>query len=383
MADLHSESEQQSTWNYRGKLGATSALPDSRLDVDTASSLGELEALDLVSDSSDSESHLDSFISSLNRDLEYMRENLIGSKQQRLELVNLVTSLQLPANESQPDLDYQLTRLEISNLITTGMNYIALKQYNEAEEEINQALDLAERTNEELELARCYYWLGRIQVEQRNFSLAYQYFKDARPLRMDYRCLESHTLKFYLEFAKSGGATKLELPFSNPSHVNLGFQLANHYSIDGSGNLSKKRKWESPQTWSRVLRTPRSSRHTLKATNRLNLWYVLTTADDIEPDTSLTVPSMSETSLDELEWAQLARDGSRPPQKKSFTVRCYPRGLASRTRTTDFFTSEQPGENLMSADEWKVLQNHAKNKKVTMAYLANERRKCNDADKRK
>ncbi|KAJ5707682.1 hypothetical protein N7488_007483 [Penicillium malachiteum] len=383
MADL--DSEQQSTWKSRGGSGATGALLDDRPDINAAisSSPGALEALALVPHSSDSESHFDSFTLRLNRDLEYMRENLIGSKLQRLDLMNLITSLQLPANESQSDLDYQLTRLEISNLITTGMNWIALKQYNEAEEQISRALDLAERTNEELELARCYYWLGRIQVEQRNFSLAYQYFKDARPLRMDYRCLESHTLKFYLEFAKSAGATKLELPFSNPSHVSLGFQLANDYSIDQSRNLSKKRKWESPQTWSRVLRTSSSPRPTLKATNRLNLWYVLTRADDIERDNPSTVPSMSETSLDELEWAQPARDGSRPPQTKSFTVRCYPRGLASRTRTTDIFTSEQPGENLMSADEWKVLQNHAKNKKVTMAYLANERRKCNDADKRK
>ncbi|KAJ5733842.1 hypothetical protein N7493_002628 [Penicillium malachiteum] len=380
MADL--DSEQQSTWKSRGS-GATGALSDDRLDINAASSPGALGALTLVPDSSDSESHLDSFISRLNRDLEYMRENLIESKQQRLDLMSLVTSLQLPANESQLDLDYQLTRLEISNLITTGMNYIALRQYNEAEEEINRALDLAERASEELELARCYYWLGRIQVEQRNFPLAYQYFKDAQTLRMDYRCLESHSLKFYLEFAKPGGVTKLELPFSDALHVNLGFELANTYSINDSRDLSKKRKWESPKTWSRVLRTSNSPRHTLKATNRLNLWKVLNTEDDIDEDHSSRTPSKPEISLDELEWAQLEKVRSRPPQKKSFTFRYYPRGLASRTRTTKIFTSEQPGENLMSADEWEVLQKHAKNKKVTMAYLANERRKYNGTDKRK
>ncbi|KAJ5730693.1 uncharacterized protein N7483_005201 [Penicillium malachiteum] len=371
---------EQSTWKPRGRLGAAGSLSDDQPDIDTASNTGALEVLTLASDSSGLESDFDSFASRLGGYLEYMRENLIKSQQQRAELMNLVTSLQLP--EPQPDLDYQLARLEISNLITTGMNHLALEQYHEAEEEINRALDMAEQMNEGLDRARCYYWLGRIQVEQRNFSLAYQYFRDAQPLLIDGRCLESHSLKFYLEFAKSGGSEKIPLPFSDPLHVNLGVELTTNDSIEESKDLSKKRKWDS-QSWSRVLRLSNSPRHTLKSTNRLNMWTVLDAEDYIHPDSSLRsfrMPSKPELNLCEFQWASQA--GSRPPQLESFKFRCYPRGLTSRTRNTKIF-DEQPGENIMSADEWDVLQQHAKNKKVTLAYLANERRKCNDTDKRK
>ncbi|KAJ6016095.1 hypothetical protein N7540_010686 [Penicillium herquei] len=375
-------SEQQSTWKTRGRLGAESALSDGQPDVNAARGPGELEILASSPDLSDSESNLESFASRLGRYLEYMRENLIESQQQRAELMNLVTSLQLP--EPQQDIDYQLARLEISNLIAAGMNYISLRQYDEAEEEINRALDMAERTNEDLDRARCYYWLGRIQVEQRNFSLAYQYFVDARPLLMDDRCLESQSLKFYLEFAKSGGTKELPRPFFDPLHANLGVESRPNDSIHESGDSSKKRKRE---IWSYVLRPSNSPRHTLNPTNRLTVWKVfeLNSEDAIYPDSPLTSPSKPSKlgiSVDEFQWAESAKAGLRPPQLKSFTFRCYPRGLNSRTRSTEIF-DEQPGENLLSADEWDVLQKHAQNKKVTLAYLANERRQCNNTDKRK
>jgi hypothetical protein len=79
-----------------------------------------------------------------------------------------------------------------------------------------------------------------------------------------------------------------------------------------------------------------------------------------------------EASEEGMEWLQAANSRPRPEQRGEFTLRCYPVGLAPRTRSTEIF-SRLPNEILLSAQEWRSLSKLMSNRAITMAYLAKER----------
>ena len=177
-------------------------------------------------------------------------------------------------------------------------------------------------------------------------------------------------------------------------------------------NPSRKRKREA-QLWNVVLR-PASGRiagmrqkqslerSTKKPPGRLHGWIVSDMSDlPLRPkDSSGTSKSVKPASYNELHnnsgllphsteiantvdahhylplegmsWLQTANSRPRLEQLGEFTLRCYPVGLAPRTRPTNLF-SKLPDEVLLSAQEWESLKKLMGNRAITMAYLARER----------
>ena len=192
---------------------------------------------------------------------------------------------------------------------------------------------------------------------------------------MDEECFEGQSLDFYLKCSRPGRSERHQSspPVDYPDEVTEDKRGRNDTRQTSNFLLNKRKR--KAQLWDLVLRPSVSARHTPKKPIVQSVtWMVKSTEDVLHRNNPLTLRPKKGVSSDHAQWLKSATQGPRPTQKQSFTFRCYPRGLAPRSRRTDIF-SEQPEENLLSMEEWATLQEQTKDKKVTMAYLARERQK--------
>ncbi|KAJ5623646.1 hypothetical protein N7490_012251 [Penicillium lividum] len=312
----------------------------------------------------------------LAKDVEEIKSNLMESLKQRQKIMETVFSMQLPAVPSS--FETRFVELGICLALENVMDCLQQKLLPLAKKEAKRALHLAEHQGDEINIARCHYWMGRIELYQRNISSAYKFFMTARPCVMDDKHPEGRSLGYYLSLLSPGVGGTISHP-NNDAFEATSRKGDIHQSGD---NQSRKRKQDG-QISELVLRPLDMVGHTKpgsvtmkrppKPTSRPVVWITQNTEDTLHSNSPMVIITKDEINANRMDWLTTANSGSRLSQIK-FTFRCYPRGLAPRTRPTEIF-AEQPGENLLSTEEWQALHQHAKNKKVTLAYLADERRR--------
>ncbi|KAJ5998332.1 hypothetical protein N7451_006142 [Penicillium sp. IBT 35674x] len=322
---------------------------------------------------------LEQAVFNLAKNVEEIKESLMESQKCREKTMEIVSSMKLPV--IPPSLDVGLDGLRMSCALSLVMDYLRWRAFDPAKQNAKRALDFAERQGNEISIARCHYWMGRIELEQGNKPSAYKSFMAARPCAMDDKSLEGSTLEHYLDCSQPGLGERYRRRVSSlRSHAKLEGTLATVDTYHSGNNQSKKRK---QVTWASelVLRPAKPAGHTqlgsvtAKGNRRYNdrpvVWQAKNTEDALHTNSPLLIVQKDEINADGMEWLTFAKSGPRLLQSE-FTFRCYPKGLAPRTRPTEMFP-EQPGENILTAENWQVLHRHFKNKRVTLTYLSFER----------
>lgn len=341
--------------------------------------------------STDSQSYIQ--LPFYNIDIDKIQNDLLKAHKNRMDLVNLVTPR--PTPDPSRSLEKRLDQLEISLMLVTVINYIRSKHFSQAKKEAQRALKLAKDLNNEVTIARCYYWMGRIEFEQRNMPAAHEHFKAARPCVEDDEYPEGWTVEFYAGLSRSAvGEEYRKRVLLDRCHALVETASKQDRSARSAAMKSTKRKRDR-KTWELVLR-PSSHRFSggklgqriekskNQHTHGPTVWMVHDTADlpgyeDKSVDTKSKIPHS-----DGMDWRTVVKSQSHPClETRPFTLRCYPKGLAPRTRPTNIFPP-QPGEIILSAQEWESLRRRAKDRAVTMGYLARERRgMTEEAERRK
>lgn len=359
-------------------MGLGDDLPDGPSGIHSRRTNAKMMKFELGASLED-ETDLDMVAMQISKNLHQIDTNILDSQKSRVEIMKELSSVEL--SDHKPDLEQRLDRFEMSYTLTTVMSYISMEQYSEASREVGRALRIATSLAEETSIARCYYWMGRIELEKRNRPMAYKFFMDARPCFMDEDCFEGQSLDFYLKCSRPGISERHQStpPVDYPDEVTEDKRGRND-TQHTPNFLSNKRKRKT-QLWDLVLRPSHSARHTpKKPTAQSVAWMVKSTEDVLHRNNPLALRPKKGVSSENAQWLKFATPGPRPAQRQSFTFRCYPRGLAPRSRRTDIF-SEQPEEHLLSMEEWATLQEKTKDKKVTMGYLARERQKHGKLEK--
>lgn len=346
-----------------------------------------------------------------------LKHNLQHTHRHKSEAAKLIMQNRAPSIPT--GLGDRLGNLRVSFSLVTVINHIADNQFRQARKQAQKALSLAEASKDKLSVARCHYWMGRIEFEQQNMEAAHDHFLAARPCLMDILNPEGETVRFYLEASKRGISEQYLKRILLQHNKSLIHNSPREGPFKGFKPSSRKRKREV-QPWKVLLRpapsdkTGRRRKQSFEVTPtkshaRLNEWIVRDLPDlpfrpkhnssTRKPDQPLSnyhrlddkfssTEQPTETFRKEdttgemgaqepcppegMEWLQAASSRPRLEQREQFTLRCYPIGLASRTRPTDIF-SKLPNETLLSAQEWESLKNRMSKRAITMAYLAKER----------
>ncbi|KAJ5117024.1 hypothetical protein N7456_001372 [Penicillium angulare] len=307
----------------------------------------------------------------LTEDLENMKIHLLEFQKQRAEPMKPILPMEPP--KAPEDLARRLDRLQVAIIITTAMEHIARESLDAAQREIERAMGIATKINDEIGTARCHYWMGRLEIEHNNLPRAYEYFMNARPCVMSEKYPEGQSLEYYLKLAKSGGNEPRYIHSSDHDAPQSRKGEQRSPDVSKARSSSNKRKRDR-NTWDLVLRSAKSegvARDKQKSTSRATTWIVGDREDIIHPNAPLASNVTTATEESQPKWPQKVKGTHIPPKSPYFTFRCYPRGLAPRTRTTEIF-SEQPGEHILSADEWSRLREHTKSQGTTLQYLAKE-----------
>lgn len=283
--------------------------------------------------------------------------------------------------------DERMDKLEITFALTKAVLHLDRNQDIEAEDRAQQGLEGARRLGDEATIARCLYWLGRIEYYRGNGAKARRHFLDARPCIGVYdegqdipvylslfqrgvteddreRIIRSHVGQLLLSDTEEDSISDWETMHADaPSEASENQQL----SMAVKPERVRKRKTGSSDILNEVLRTSRKGK---REKTKPRLWLVRDRAD-IYPHARDDRRHLLDQKRD-LMWLTAAEMSCFRPQQGHFTFTMYPKGLAPRNRKTDIF-HEQRWEWIMPRTEWEDVQEAWKEKSVTMAFLTCER----------
>ncbi|KAJ5102023.1 hypothetical protein NUU61_004245 [Penicillium alfredii] len=134
-------------------------------------------------------------------------------QEHRREVLSRVLSLQIPTIPD--DFIRRLDQVQVSCGLVMTMLYLKDKQTDDAEAEAKQALATAENLEEERLIARCYYWMGRIEFTRGNMATAYSHFGAAQPCILDDDYREGRDLDFYKTLCSQGERKVFQPPMDH------------------------------------------------------------------------------------------------------------------------------------------------------------------------
>ncbi|KAJ5194947.1 uncharacterized protein N7498_008385 [Penicillium cinerascens] len=308
------------------------------------------------------------------RKLTKIQDNLKQIRTRRNEVVQKMTSRRIPSPRS--GLIKRLRVFEISVILKTVINSLASSNFDLGMKEAEKALEVAQRLEDKVTLARCYYWMGRIEFKRENIAAAHAYFKNALPCVENDECAEGNFVEFWFNISRSGigGQYRKRAVSDHNRYVVEKFGKPKP-PLGSSSTISEKRKYQEQGEITLRAGTARDSGRRQAQTdqrhkqNRLVPWRI----PDIDNETSdASIHCQRKFSGPaETEWPPTQ---FHPPLPwKSFTFQCYPRGLSPRTRPTKIFRPH-PWEIIYTAKSWEILHQRATGKLITMTWLANERK---------
>lgn len=297
---------------------------------------------------------------------------------ERLEIMNRLSPLEHPPSPEPTPLEKKLESLEVSFILVTVINYISGYNYGPARTHARTALQKAQELGNEILVARCHYWMGRIEFELQNFAAAYAYFRAAQPCVMDEMYPEGQSVKFYEEVSRSG----ISEAYRRRAVLEHNHSIREPTDEQGPSDRRvvvkpRKRKRER-KTWELVLRPAPDRKPTGKqGRGKPTVWMVHDTADlqqsrkaPQESQGEVSNPPDEASGSQGMEW--LAAQQSHPPLEDCrFTFRCYIRDISPRTRPTNIFPP-QACEVILTTEESYYLREGLKGKPVSISYLAEE-----------
>jgi hypothetical protein len=211
-----------------------------------------------------------------------INRNLQDAHQHKTQVVEKITSNRAPSIPT--GLGSRLGNLRTSFSLVTVINHIADNQFQQAKKQAKKALGLAQASNDKLAVARCHYWMGRIEFEMQNMHAAHAHFLAARPCIVDNINPEGEDLQFYLDASTKGISKEYLKRIFTQYNLALVESAPRERPRRRSNPSSHKRKWEG-QLWKVVLRPSPSDKtgrrqkqslglNTSKPPERLNEWIV-------------------------------------------------------------------------------------------------------------
>ena len=96
-------------------------------------------------------------------------------------------------------------QLELSTLLGEAQKFVNAGDDNEAEKKVKSAIEVARRMNSEIDTARVWFWMGRVEFLRGNMAEARRHFEAAKPCAADdeerVECLD---IQFYQDITREG-----------------------------------------------------------------------------------------------------------------------------------------------------------------------------------
>lgn len=261
--------------------------------------------------------------------------------------------------------------------------------HNRAKKQIKRALTLARKLEDKHIIARCFYWLGRVYFQKKEFHKANLYFNKARP-NLDGRISsEGETIDFYLMLCTPGLSPQYKRSLlieynrcvterysrgdpqklsRNPVHFPMQNPQKRKRDVDDIKVVLRSTEQYTTDNWG-LKSSDRSKDRFISCPRRKVIWMKPYT-DDIAP---CKRPEVVKWTVEKPIASQLKRFPSFVGNRGKFTFRRHPIGLSGfRTRTRDIF-SLQPGEATLSFEEGEKLEMAMRGEKITMKFLERER----------
>ncbi|KAJ5894894.1 hypothetical protein N7495_006585 [Penicillium taxi] len=326
----------------------------------------------------DLQSGMETLTITIANDLQELKVDIGKLQQQREDILRLIEASQQPM--VQANLDTPAAHFQISHALAMAISFIGISLLDQAMRECKGALKIAQELKHETSIARCYYWMGRIELELQNLPAAHTYFDIAKPCVMDDQNSEGTNWGFYWNLTKPTLSEdfRKRMLFYHDIGVLEDTAESEPGLVMVNTRTSMKRKRED--RWEYVLRSPTTSKKSRSQSiercqtqrGRPTVWMVGDTEDLQSQFRKTAIKSGKESSSKtDWEWKGTSKNGHRF-KGTQFTFRKYPKGLSSRTRPMSIF-AELPDECIISADQWKFLNGTSKDLWTTMDYLAEER----------
>lgn len=307
------------------------------------------------------------------RKLTKIQDSLKQLRTRRNEVVQKMSSRRIPS--PQPGLIKRLRVFEISVILKTVINCLAGSNMDLGMKEAEKALELAKKLEDEVTIARCYYWMGRVEFKRENIAAAHAYFKNALPCVENNECAEGDFVEFWFNVSRSGigGQYRKRAVSDHNRYVVEKFGTPKP-PLGSSSTLSEKRKHQEQREIILRAGTARNPgrRQAQMAErdkhNRLVPWMI----PDIGNEPSDAPINCQRRFFGPAETGLPPTQSHPPLPWKAFTFRCYPKGLSPRIRPTKIFRPH-PWEIIHTAKSWEILRQRATDKSITMTWLANER----------
>ncbi|KAJ5123227.1 hypothetical protein N7448_009324 [Penicillium atrosanguineum] len=317
---------------------------------------------------------IDPVVEEVRKKVKKFHDDLKEMRIRRDELLRKAASTRIPS--PLPDLLDRLKANEISTILSTVLSCLATSNFYLGIREARKALEFAQKLDHKKLIARCYYWMGRIEFQRGNISVAHEFFKDAMPCIEDDECAEGDFVEFWFKCTRPG----ISEEYRKRAVDNHGRRVINKHgatklSTASRSSLRVKRKYQEPHEF--VLR-PRPvqtscdqqapTTESSKQKSRPVPWLIPDVHN--EPYEMPFYLRRRFPGLPEIGWHP-DQSHAPLPRNHKFTFRCYPKGLSPRYRPTKIFRPH-PLEIIYTEETWRKLRQRFKGKIITMTWLANE-----------
>ncbi|KAJ5811664.1 hypothetical protein N7474_007965 [Penicillium riverlandense] len=284
---------------------------------------------------------------SMHEDREF-KQKIHEGFQSKVEVMNMVLPPKAPII---PDPDHLIKRvhdLRISLALSSIFYIIKAKDYDTALIEARSTLKRAQKLEGGSgSVARCHYYLGRIQFLRKRYSHAYQEFMATQtccPAGLDIE--ESPEVEYWLKECRSAIAREQRARLQLPADEKVNGQERRKEKEQHTRCKSAapgKRKWD-PAPFDLVIRSKpqlqTETRHPPvkkeKRPAKPIVWMVPDTEDLPRTRESKASVEIASPSSEGLDWTQT---GEPRIKQSRFTVRCYPEPQVPRRRSMSLFKS--------------------------------------------
>ncbi|KAJ5579452.1 uncharacterized protein N7459_005437 [Penicillium hispanicum] len=307
-------------------------------------------------------------VSDLSKDAEAIRHCLTELQGHRINGLEMVMSSELP--QLPTNLDKRLGQMEIDYVLVTAILYLYEGRLDQAMEGTERALQIAKDQNNETSISRCRYWMGRVEFQRRNLAAAQSFFTAAQSCKMQEGSMEGESLEFYLGLSSPTVSEEYRKRALAIHHHEQLERFSKKQSQEASASVHSRKRKRDSILYDLAARLVRQSdcgeieQHTQE--HRVRMVY-----DNEDPPQHIDPSPPGREGSHFASTPAVMEPGPRLEQCQ-FTLRCYPLGMAPRTRPANIFLS-RPGEDIFSVDQWQSFDGKVKNRAVTMQFLAQER----------
>jgi hypothetical protein len=318
--------------------------------------------------------HVDPIKQEVQNKVKKFRDDLKEIRIRRNELLQQAVSMRIPS--PPPDLIIRLKTIEISTVLSTLLNCLATSNFDLGMRAANKALELAQNLEDKKLIARCYYWMGRIEFQRGKIPAAHAHFKYAMPCIEDDDCAEGDFVEFWFNTTRPGmGEGYRNRAVHNHSRRVIDQYSASKLPVTSHSTLSEKRRYQEPCEYvfrPRPRQTSQEQHKSATKNSKQNPPLVPWTIPDVHNEPYETPFYLRRRFSGSAKTERLSYQSHPPlPRDSKFTFRCYPKGLSPRYRPTKIFRPH-PLEIIHTRESWESLHQRAMGKLITMTWLANE-----------